>query len=58
MGDVMDSSLMHINKGNPLSARESKGNPPKGVKFDPGILLTFHLALITCCNVSRAAYIV
>ena len=29
MGDVMDSSLMHINKG----------NPPKGVKFDPSILL-------------------
>ena len=25
--DVMDSTVMHINKGNPLFARESKGNP-------------------------------
>ena len=25
--DVIDSTVMHINKGNPLFARESKGNP-------------------------------
>ena len=25
--DVFDSTVMHINKGNPLFARESKGNP-------------------------------
>ena len=24
--DVIDSTVMHINKGNPLFARESKGN--------------------------------
>ena len=24
---VMDSTVMHINEGNPLFARESKGNP-------------------------------
>ena len=27
IGDVIDSTVMHINKGNPLFARESKGNP-------------------------------
>ena len=26
IGDVMDSTVMHINKGNALFARESKGN--------------------------------
>ena len=28
IGGVIDSILMHINKGNPPFARESKGNPP------------------------------
>ena len=27
ISDVIDSTVMHINKGNPLFARESKGNP-------------------------------
>ena len=26
IGDVIDSTVMYINKGNPLFARESKGN--------------------------------
>ena len=39
MGEVIDSTLMPINKGNPLFARESKGNPPTGLNFDPSILL-------------------
>ena len=30
---------MPINQGNPLFARESKGNPPKGVKFAEALLL-------------------
>ena len=34
MGDVIDSTLMHINKGDPLSVRESKGNPPAGLNFN------------------------
>ena len=33
-------TLIHINKGNPLFARESKGNPPTGLIFDPSLLLT------------------
>ena len=39
MGDVMDSTLMHINKENPLSARESKGNPPTNPNSNDSILL-------------------
>ena len=31
---------MHVNKGNPLFARESKGNPPKRVKFAEALLLS------------------
>ena len=27
IGDVNDSTVMHVNKGNPLFARESRGNP-------------------------------
>ena len=34
IGDVMDSTVMHINKGNPLFARESKGNP-RGTQGNP-----------------------
>ena len=26
IADVIDSTVLHINKGNPLFARESKGN--------------------------------
>ena len=33
MGDVMDSTLMHINKGR-------QGKTPKGVKFAEALLLT------------------
>ena len=32
--DVIDSTVMHINKGNPLFARESKGNP-HGTQGEP-----------------------
>ena len=39
MGDVMDSTLMHINKGNPLFARESKGNPLTRPNSNDSILL-------------------
>ena len=39
MGDVIDKTHMPINKGNPLFARESKGNPPTGLIFDPSLLL-------------------
>ena len=39
MGDVMDSTLKHINKGNPLFARESKGNPPTRPNSNDSILL-------------------
>ena len=34
IGDVIDSTVMHINKGNPLFARESKGNP-HGTQGEP-----------------------
>ena len=34
IGDVMDSTVMHINKGNPLFVRESKGNP-HGTQGEP-----------------------
>ena len=30
---VFRKTLIHINKGNPLFARESKGNPPMGLNF-------------------------
>ena len=32
--DVIDSTVMHINKGNPLFARESRGNP-RGTQGEP-----------------------
>ena len=32
--DVIDSTVMHINKGNPLFARESKGSP-HGTQEEP-----------------------
>ena len=32
--DVIDSTVMHINKRNPLFARESKGNP-HGTQGEP-----------------------
>ena len=28
IGDVTDQTVLHINKGNPFFAGESKGNPP------------------------------
>ena len=31
---VCRKTLLHINKGNPLFARESKGNPPTGLSFN------------------------
>ena len=34
IADVIDSTVMHINKGNPLFARESKGNP-HGTQGEP-----------------------
>ena len=34
---------IQINKGNPLFARESKGNPPTGLIFAEALLLTFLL---------------
>ena len=34
IGDVIDSTVMHINKENPLFARESKGNP-HGTQEEP-----------------------
>ena len=34
IGDVIDSTVMHINKGNPLFATESKGNPD-GTQGEP-----------------------
>ena len=34
IGDVTDSNVMHINKANPLFARESKGNPD-GTHWEP-----------------------
>ena len=34
IGDVIDSTVMHIDKGNPLFARESKGNP-HGTQGEP-----------------------
>ena len=34
IGDVIDSTAKHINKGNPLFARESKGNP-HGTQGEP-----------------------
>ena len=34
IGDVMDSIVTHINKGNPLFVRESKGNP-HGTQGEP-----------------------
>ena len=34
IGDVIDLTVMHINKGNPLFARESKGNP-HGTQGEP-----------------------
>ena len=39
MGDVIDSTHMLINKGNPLFARKSKGNPPTALNFQHSILL-------------------
>ena len=39
MGDVIDETHMPINKGNPLFARESKGNPPTGLIFAEALLL-------------------
>ena len=36
IGDVIDSTVMHINKRNPLFARESKGNP-HGTQGNPVI---------------------
>ena len=36
MGDVMDSTVMHINKGN---AHETEGNAPTRLNFQPSILL-------------------
>ena len=32
--DVIDSTVMHINEGNPLFARDSKGNP-HGTQGEP-----------------------
>ena len=34
IGDVTDSTFLHINKGNPLVARESKGKP-HGTQGEP-----------------------
>ena len=34
IGDVIDSTVMHIDKGNPLFARESKRNP-HGTQGEP-----------------------
>ena len=34
IGDVIDSTVMHINKRNPLFARESEGNP-HGTQGEP-----------------------
>ena len=31
---VCRKTLVHINKGNPLFARECKGNPPTGLSFN------------------------
>ena len=50
IGDVIDSTVMHINKGNPaLFARESKGNPHgtqgnpvTGLNSNEYLLLTKH----------------
>ena len=39
MGDVMDSTLTHISKKNPLFERESKGNLPTRSNSNDSILL-------------------
>ena len=37
IGHLMNSTVMHINKGNPLFARESRGNP-RGTQGEPSNL--------------------
>ena len=45
--DVIDSTAMHINKGNPLFARESKGNP-HGTQGEPSDEVKFqHYILLS-----------
>ena len=49
---VFRKTLIHINKGNPLFARESKGNPTTRLIFDPSKLLISQKIKILCDDYS------
>ena len=46
MGDVMDSTLMHFNKGR-------TGENTNGASLDPSILLRLYSSLVTSCRIER-----
>ena len=54
MGDIIDSALMHINKGN---AHGTQGNAPKRLNFADSILLKQHAITANRQQSRKASYI-
>ena len=53
--DVIDSTVKHINKGNPLFARESRGNPTE-LKGNPVIRLIPNIIYYCGRHTTRDVY--